>query len=436
MAGETEAAYLLRSGQLYLRRVGLRPTQGGDQLVFAGVKHGALSLYFDEDPHLHCDLEGRWQRVFRDGTHYRKGLDGRVMALDRSRQGDSLVLDRHWLLPAQVDELDDWVRLLALQLKQRVESHGFVPVRPPGDAGRLVPEELAVYLDLIGRWDAALWREDQRLFRDVYHPLPFIPPGMPPAVVLQATLGESGGRSFRGGPAEALRLRSTPCFHDHAHSVKDLLGRRLAQCRTIYLAGPDAAIQPLDVLLGWVSTARQVLPWSNPADRPGRRSTLKVDDTQLDGFHLFLDDFPPSLADVERWRRLKSEGLRQVHVGIASGCPPIREYHQVRWSNESLTRFVTALKRAGLRLSLNLLVIAAFDAGEAERHAIETGQLVEILPLERGDVVSLVDVINPQASLPPHAIDLTRSLMRPNVAPILAQRQIKLTEPHDWIEMI
>ena len=62
--------------------------------IFAGFKQGAFSLYFGDAPIYHFDLEGRWQRAFVDGTHYLKGLDATVHAIDRVREGPNLVLKR------------------------------------------------------------------------------------------------------------------------------------------------------------------------------------------------------------------------------------------------------------------------------------------------------------------------------------------------------
>src|SRR5438874_505924 len=94
MEHETEAACLLRTGARYTRRIGLRA--GGD-LIFAGIKRGAFSLYHDDEPIYHFDLEGRWQRAYIAGVHYRKALDGSIDAIDRSREETGLVLHRRAL---------------------------------------------------------------------------------------------------------------------------------------------------------------------------------------------------------------------------------------------------------------------------------------------------------------------------------------------------
>ena len=99
----TEAACLLEQGASYRRRIGLKPIAAPGDPIFAGFKHGAFSLYFGDAPIYHFDLEGRWQRAFVDGTHYLKGLDATVHAIDRVREGPNLVLKRRTLADAEAE---------------------------------------------------------------------------------------------------------------------------------------------------------------------------------------------------------------------------------------------------------------------------------------------------------------------------------------------
>ena len=130
MAQTTEAACLLQTGALYTRRIGLKGPTG--ELVFAGIKRGAFSLYFDDDPIYHFDLEGRWQRAYIDGIHYRKGLDNGVDAIERVREGANLVLKRRPLAFSEVTDLDERIREVALgrdRSRDRSSSEASVATR-------------------------------------------------------------------------------------------------------------------------------------------------------------------------------------------------------------------------------------------------------------------------------------------------------------------
>src|SRR4051794_35301794 len=105
MADQSEAACLIATGANYKRRLGLRSEQG--PTICVGSRPGAFSVFRDDSPFFHFDLEGRWQRAVIDGRHYLKGLDGQVVAIDRVREGEDLVLRRRPLDPDEANHLDD-----------------------------------------------------------------------------------------------------------------------------------------------------------------------------------------------------------------------------------------------------------------------------------------------------------------------------------------
>ena len=78
-----------------------------------------------------------------------------------------------------------------------------------------------------------------------YGPLPLLPPDCLSAVVLQATRGPADGLALGGGRAEARTARSPQAFEDHAPRVADLYGRRIEQCKGVFLAGADDCAGPL-----------------------------------------------------------------------------------------------------------------------------------------------------------------------------------------------
>src|SRR5947209_19112246 len=114
----TEAAALLHSGAMYSLRRGFRSAAGDD--IFIGAKPGAFSIYFGDAPIYHFDLDGRWQRAFLGGTHYLKGLDTTVRAVDRVREGENLVLRRRPLGFAEAADLDAAIRSAVIDLAERL----------------------------------------------------------------------------------------------------------------------------------------------------------------------------------------------------------------------------------------------------------------------------------------------------------------------------
>ena len=386
MAESTEAACLLQSGAMYSRRLGIKSPEG--QAIFLGVKPGAVSLYFGDAPIIHFDLEGRWQRAFLDGTHYLKGLDGSVRSIDRDREPTGLTLRRETLAYAEATDMDALIRSTALVLLDDLDSDRLTLLDPPAGVRAFEADEAREFLERVGRWDASAWFSHRERYLATYGRLPFLPPETPNALVLQATLGDPKGRAFGGAKGAEHYVRDGREFLDHARAVARLLGRRIAQHRGIFLAGPDALRRPVGDVLGWLATIREVLP------PPGETSTGAAWDDQpadLGPVVAFLDDFSAPMPDPGDWRALRDAGLARVTLGVESGDPGVRSGFGKGWEDGELRSTVGALKEAGLGLGLVALVGAAGRPGSA-RHVGATTDLFGSLGLGRGDLITLVDV--------------------------------------------
>lgn len=387
MGHETEAACLLRTGNLYSRRTGLKPANG--EMIFAGVKHGAFSLYFGDEPYVHFDLDGRWQRTFRAGVHYRKALDGSIDAIDRVREGANMVLHRRALSFAESTDLDATIRAEALNVLAALGSGGLESSPPPAETCPLAPESLRELLERVVRWDAAAWFAQREIYLGTYGPLPFLPPDAHQAVVLQATLGHPGGVAFGGAAPADHYVRSVTEFAEHARTVSKLLGRRVAQNRNVFLAGSDVLRQPAEVVEGYLEEVARVFPIDRAAAAQ-RRSALPEDAVCLRGIDTFVDDFRLGLPDRAGWSSLHGLYLGRVNLGVESGDPHVRERYGKTWRNDELLKTITDMKSAGIELGL-ILLVGAGGAEMAEAHVGATADLVNALELTRGDLVYLVD---------------------------------------------
>jgi len=381
----TEADALLRSGALYGRRVLLRP--GAGDPVFAGWKAGAFSLYCGDDPIVHADPEGRWQRAVVGGRHYLKGLDGRVQAIDRVREGANMVLWRRPIPFAEAGDLDALVRDLALDLLAGLVDGRLTRVDSP--AGPVPLDDIRSALESLACWDAAAWFAHREAYLAAYGPLPILPPDCPPAVVLQATLGQEAGRAFGGGPAATYYVRTPAEFEAHASAVCRLLGRRAEQCKAVFLAGADALRRPTADVLAWMDAAATVFP-IDPTGAKTRGGSAGAG-AGLAGVHGFLDRFDGPLPDFEGWRALRAAGLVRVTLGVESGAAEVREAAgRLGWTNDELLAAAGDVKRAGIGLGV-LALAGAGGAGQVEWSDRATARLVNELPLGPGDVVSVVD---------------------------------------------
>jgi hypothetical protein len=387
MAQATEAACLLDTGMLYGRRVLMRPASGDP--IFAGFKPGAFSLYHGDAPIVHFDREGRWQRAYIDGLHYLKGLDTIVQAIDRVREGENLILKRRTLSVDETSALDARIRAMALDLIETLDGKGLEWSKPSSKGQPIRPEELGEFLQRVARWDDGAWRAYRAMYLRTYGPLPFLPPDCTAPVVLQATLGDEVARAFGAASTAGYRARSPAEFDEHVHAVKVLLGRRLSQCKAVFLGGGDVLLRPLDDIVAYLESVARVFPIDST---PGHRHPDVSEDTphRLDGVHAFLDRFTPPLPGADAWRRLRVLGLVRVSLGVESGDPRVRESRGVRWSNDELRTTVSDLKTAGVGVGV-LILVGAGGVENAESHVEETARLVNSLEVGAGDLVTLLD---------------------------------------------
>jgi hypothetical protein len=388
MAQTSEAACLLQTGALYTRRLGLRSPSG--DLIFAGFKRGAFSLYFGDEPIYHFDLEGRWQRAYIQGIHYRKGLDTAIDAIDRVREDANLVLRRRSPSFAEAADLDDAIRSVALNLIEGLDSGRWEPADPPAQVRGISRDELREMLERISRWDTAAWFAHRERYLGTYGPLPFLPPDCPNAVVLQATLGHARGRAFgEADPAEPY-VRSASEFAEHARQVASLYGRRLSQTRNLFLAGRDLLRLSVDQVAADLAIVADTFPIDPTLARKSPRERPE-DAATLDGIVAFLEEFAPPHLDRDDWARLRGLHLDRVALGVESGASEVRALYGKTWEEDDLRSTVADLKSA--RIAISLLILAGAGGLEhAERHVSATADLLGGLDLGAGDFVYLLDI--------------------------------------------
>jgi hypothetical protein len=402
----TEAACLVEQGAQYNSRIGLRPFAGDLDPIFAGFKAGAFSLFFGDSPFYHFDLDGRWQRAVIDGTHFLKGLDGRVQVVRRVREERNLVLRRHILTEADASDFDLRIRSAVLDLIARLHAERLERVEPPAPKATALPQdELHDFLERILRWDADAWEVDRQRYLAAYRsgPLTFLPPECQNAVVLQATLGHAGGVAFGGSAPGVPYVRPLVEFQDHATRVAALWGRRLCQSRFVFLAGSDLLRQPVPNVVAYLDAINRILPMA-PACQSSARARPSVGDRDpsLSGVQAFQDNFLAPRPDRQGWIELAQRGLVRVSLGVESGDLQIRALYQKTYSDDDLRATVRDVKSAGMGVSL-LTLVGAGGNERAAAHVLQTTRLVESLELGPGDFVFLLD--ETEIGDPCHAID-------------------------------
>ncbi len=390
----TEAACLVETGAQYHRRVGLKPSAGHLDPIFAGFRSGAFSLFFGDSPFYHFDLEGRWQRAVVEGAHFLRGLDGTVQVVRRVREEANLVLRRHILTEAEAGDFDERVRSAVLDLIADLDAGRLERMEPPAaKATPLAQAELHEFLERIGRWDSAAWAADRERYLAAYGlvALPFLPPECQNAVLLQATSGNTGGVTFGGSPASEPRVLSPAEFQQHATQVAALWGRRLSQSRFAFLAGSDVLRQPVENVMAYLDAIKRAFPIA--LERQAgviRRAPAETAGHRLEGVQAFLDNFLAPRPDRAGWCELCECGLVRVSLGVESGDPGVRLLYGKRYSDDDLSATIEDLKSAGMGISL-LTLVGAGGVERAAAHVRETARLFGSLAVGRGDFIFLLN---------------------------------------------
>lgn len=138
---------LLRDAKAFQHRVELRITDGNrSTIVFAGFRiHGALSLYFDQDPVYHFNGSSQLRRAYWDGQLI-KAEQGRLVALRTSRSEAAVVMLRHEMTIDEQQQFCDQLterlqKLAGLLQENHFEITGVVP------EGSDVVDRLKTWLD-------------------------------------------------------------------------------------------------------------------------------------------------------------------------------------------------------------------------------------------------------------------------------------------------
>ena len=456
MAHLTEAACLIEQGAMFPRRQGFRDPAGSTVLM--GFKPGACSIYFDDAPIYHFDLEGRWQRAFIEadlsapdtpknlagvpGTHYLKSLDTSTVGLMRVREANEIKIQRRTLGYAETVDLDESIRSMAMTLHARIASGELQPVAPPSEgrtAGKAVDTaDLLDFLERIADRDSSAWSGQKQQFMGTFGPLPMSPPGSPGLMVIQATMGDVSEPAigFGGARTTPIHVRTDEEFKKHLQQVVSLWGRRLPQARGIYLAGSDLLHQPMPVVLNYLDQISEAISGSSidilarvidPVQRP-QKSDISLMTHRLDGP-------APTVEMLEEYRK---RGVTHLTIGVESLNETVRLTYGRSWTNQDLVQWIQNAKEASLPLSM-VLLIGAGGIDQPEDQA-ETISVLDELPWSEGTVIYLLDAaetVDGTPNEPSIAESNAAALhsMRAELATALKPRKVKVahyTLEKDW----
>lgn len=365
------------------------------------VSDEALTISLGSDLVYTLDRSGRLIGAFRAGVNWRRGLDGRVLGRWRQERGPR---QRIWLDPDAVSEL-----FLALG----ADLDLIAQAEPPPDVLALLQRALA--FDPVA---------DAERFRQIYRPIPILPPDQYQALVLQATEGCSFNTCtfcalYRD---RAFRIKQPLEFAEHIAQVRAFFGEGLRLRRSIFLADANALIVPQTKLLPLFDELARTFSFM-PAELPAnqRRAWLRQHKNGISGVYAFVDGLSAERKTVDDFRTLRQRGLRRVYIGLESGHEPLLAWLRKPSSAAAMLEAVRTMKAAGLQIGVIVLSGIGgerFDAG----HRADTAATLNAMPLD-GDDILYFSPFQPDTAAPYTAIAAAAGMEPPDAGLARAQEQ-------------
>lgn len=382
------------------RRVIPRSGCGGERVALQRleaaclVRPQSLMVRFDADHFLLFDGEGRWIDAFKAGTLYKRGMDGRVLQKQRGV--------RRWLSPEERTLLHETIWQSADKALSAYRAGGLTVRAITPDSGALFSlDDVEAWLKRCIAYEPQRLLEEEQRFREIYTPIPILPPDDYNAFIVQATQGCSYNRCtfcnfYRG---ESFRVKEGSIFQAHVQRALAFHGKGMARRRWIFLGDGDALMVPQTQLLDYFDILHALLPIApTTLSEKERVAWAQQVPGRMIGIDAFMDTFRVAFKQVSEWEMLRQRGLNRVYLGVESGYDPLRHFLNKPGSADQVMEMIYRLKAAGVHVGLIFMVGVGGDLF-AEGHYTASVQLVRRLALDRQDHLYL-SPFYPQAGTP------------------------------------
>jgi len=322
-----------------------------DQRFTVSTSTSHLTIWRNQERVAAFDREGRPFSLWRRGTTWRRGLDGRIL-VKRGRWR------RRWLAGETADRAAEaW----SVEAREALE----------GNRGLGLPDADRRVLERAAAFDSFQFAADREWFRRVYgsaSAVSVLPPDAYLSVVVQGTLGCSFNTCTFCNlyQDQGYRVRPVDEFERHAGEVKEFLGDSLKLRPRIFLGEANALAAPHERVLGYLEVIARTFP-----GRP---------------VQAFVDAFIGARRSSPRLAALRALGLERVSIGLESGHDPLLTFVRKPGSARDAAAVVQNLKRAGI--AVNVIVIAGLGGYRfASGHLADTIALISKMALDRRDII-------------------------------------------------
>ena len=364
--------------------------EAGGEAIGVLVRPHAVCVSVGQTEVYTFESSGRLHAAFDRGHHFRRGLDGRVLASWRVRQnGRDMPYQRRYEIPEGAE--------IVSRVHQRV-----------GDVlrGHDVAQRIAA-------WDQAAYETDAARYDAVYRPVSILPPDQYLSVVVQATEGCSWNRCtfcdfYRD---RAFRIRPKEELDRHIADVRNFIGAGLAMRRSIFLGDAHALSVPYPALEEMFAAVRKGFP---EGGRPG---------PSWRNVYAFVDAWGGRKRKEAEIAELKAMGLRRVYLGLETGHDPLLDRVNKRGNGALSVELVRRFKAAGVQVGV-IVLLGLGGAAYADDHVWDTTRVLNEMGLGRGDLVYFSELV--ASSHLPYTQDMWAANIRALTADEMAAQRCRI----------
>jgi hypothetical protein len=329
--------------------------------ITLSLKPGVLTVALDEETVLVADRAGRLWSLYRQGCHFRRGLNGNILA----KWTDGSARQRRRLSASEADLVIHYTAQIFRRLRDGLT------LASNGAAGHNseTPGDLTQTLQRAAAFDVPAAHADVEHYHRVYKPIGILPPDQYMALVLQMTEGCSFNTCtfctfYKNRP---FRIKSPEELRTHITAVRDYMGDSILMRQRIFAGDANALVIPQPQLLERLAVVNQELP-AQPV------------------IYAFLDGFSGSKKSARDYAALAERGLRRVYIGLESGHDPLLVWIRKPGSAAEAVAAVRQIKAGGVDVGVIVLLGLGGERYNAG-HVRDTISVLNQMQLGREDLL-------------------------------------------------
>ncbi len=373
-------------------------TPAGQRLA-AALRRDALELHTDRDIQYLFDLEGRFIRSGTRSEYRFRGCSHQGSISTKSESG----LVREWISRSDLDRLcsEAWETASAF-FQAFQEKDNITRAHPSEEEGR---DAIGSIMSRVMSWPPDRLAGEAERFRQVYQPIPVLPPDHYSSLVLQATEGCTFNtctfcKLYQDVP---YRVKSAEEFDRHIGAALAFHGAGLYRLHNIFLGQANALAAPLPRLMELFERLAHHIELPDP-NLPVKASWTSGEPLRFQGIGSFLDGFTGLRKSAEDYDRLRLLGLRRVYLGVESGSDRLLAWLRKPAQTSDMIKTMERLHQAGIRNDI-ILLVGPGGTQWAREHVTQTLEFLAAAPLERGDRIYLSDIYAYPETPYPRAMD-------------------------------